>query len=48
MKKKTRRQNPIAVALCVRHGKTNTTMKDRREPRGGARNKQRDHREDGY
>ena len=46
--KKSRRQNPIAVALRVRHGKTITVMKDRRAPRGGARDKQRDYREERY
>ena len=46
--KKIRRQNPIAVALRVRHEKTTTTMKDRRAPRGGARDKQRDYREERY
>lgn len=35
-------RNPIAVAMRLRHGKTTTTMKDRRASRGGARNEQYD------
>jgi hypothetical protein len=46
--KKQRKQNPVAVAMRKRHGKTTTKMKDRRAPRGGARNKQKEYREDGY
>ena len=38
----TKKRNPILVALIKRHGSTTTTMKDRRQPRGGNRNKQRD------
>jgi hypothetical protein len=41
-------RNPIAVALYKRHGNTVTTMRDRRAPRGGSRNKQRDYREERY
>lgn len=31
-------RNPIAVAMNSRYGRTTTTMKDRRAPRGGNRN----------
>jgi hypothetical protein len=41
-------RNPILVALIKRYGKTTTVMKDRRTPRGGDRNRQRDYREGGY
>jgi hypothetical protein len=47
-KKNKRRENPIAVAMRKRHGGTTTKMKDRRAPRGGARDKQREYKEDGY
>jgi len=42
-----RRQNPIAVAMRKRHVGA-TKMKDRRAPRGGARDKQKEYKEDGY
>ena len=45
---KERRQNPVAVAMRKRHGRAATKMKDRRVPRGGARDKQKEYREDGY
>lgn len=48
MKKQKRKQNPMAVAMRKRHGATTTKMKDRRAPRGGARNKQKEYSEDGY
>lgn len=48
MTKQKRKQNPVAVAMRKRHGSTTTKMKDRRAPRGGARNKQKEYREDGY
>jgi hypothetical protein len=41
-------RNPVAVALQKRHGFGVKKMKDRRQPRGGARNKQRDYREENY
>jgi hypothetical protein len=47
-KKQQKRRSPIAVALRKRHGQTTTKMKDRRAPRGGSRNKQREYKEDGY
>lgn len=45
---KTSKRNPVLVALIKRHGSTTTTMKDRRVPRGGNRNKQRDFRDGRY
>jgi hypothetical protein len=42
-----RRRSGLFVALIKRHTRI-TTMKDRRTPRGGARNKQRDYREENY
>lgn len=45
---KKRKQNPIAVAMRKRHGATTTKMKDKRVPRGGTRNKQKEYREDEY
>ena len=41
-------RNHTLVALYRRYGSTTTTMKDRRTPRGGARNKQRDYREEKF
>lgn len=41
-------RNPVLVALMKRHGSTTTVMKDRRAPRGGCRNKQREYREERY
>ncbi len=41
-------RNNVAVALMKRHGGGNRFMKDRREARGGSRNKQRDYREGSY
>ncbi len=38
----------LLVALHKRYGNTTKTMKDRRTPRGGARNNQRDYREERY
>lgn len=38
----------VLVALHKRYGNTTKAMKDRRAPRGGARNKQRDYREERY
>lgn len=43
-----KRRNPVIVALVRRHGGGVKVMKDRRSPRGGARNKQRDFREENY
>jgi len=44
----TEHRNPFAVALQKRHGFGVKKMHDRRRPRGGARNKQRDYREENY
>jgi len=41
-------RNAVAVALLKRHGGGVQIMKDRRTPRGGTRNKQRDYREGAY
>lgn len=46
--KKPRHRNPVVVALVARHGSGVKIMKDRRTPRGGARNKQREYREEAY
>lgn len=48
MKKKRKNRNPIAVAMIQRYGKTTTKMKDRRQPRGGNRNRQSDYKEDNF
>ncbi len=45
---KPSRRNPVLVALIKRHGHTTTSMKDRRTPRGGSRNKQSDYRAERY
>lgn len=42
------RRSPMLVALVARHGGGVKIMKDRRTPRGGNRNKQRDYRSDNY
>jgi hypothetical protein len=42
------RRSPLLVALVARHGGGVKIMKDRRTPRGGNRNKQRDYRSDNY
>ncbi len=41
-------RNAVLVALHKRYGNTTKVMKDRRAPRGGARNKQQDYREERY
>lgn len=41
-------RNPVAVAMQKRHGLVSKPMKDRRTPRQGARNRQRDYREERY
>jgi hypothetical protein len=46
--KKASPRNPIFVALVKRHGNTTTSMRDRRAPRGGDRNRQRDFQEGRY
>lgn len=46
--KDERAQMPTAVAMFARFGKTTTTMRDRRAPRGGASNKQAAYRSDNY
>jgi len=43
-----KRRNPIAVAMILRYGTTTTVMKDRRTPRGGARNPQSDFHAETY
>jgi len=49
MKPKTpKHRNPVIVALVRRHGGGVKMMRDRRAPRGGSRNKQRDYREENY
>lgn len=47
-KKKKEPRNPIVLACLVRYGQTTKVMKDRRDPRGGNRNKQRDYSEGQY
>jgi hypothetical protein len=42
-------RSPMLVALYKRHGSNaQATMKDRRRPRGGNRNVQREYREERY
>lgn len=41
-------RNTVAVAMRLRHANTTSVMKDRRTPRGGNRNRQRDYREERY
>lgn len=41
-------RHPVLVALQKRYRNTTKTMKDRRIPRGGSRNKQQDYREERY
>jgi len=48
VKPSKRPRNPIAVAMRKRHGATGTKMRDRRAPRGGSRDRQRDYREERY
>lgn len=42
-------RNPVAAAMQKRHGspKTRQIFKDKRTPRAGSRNRQRDYREEG-
>lgn len=47
-KKKKEPRNPIVLACLTRYGQTTKVMKDRRNPRGGNRNKQRDYSEGQY
>jgi len=42
------RRSAVAVAMQKRHGGGVQIMKDRRTPRGGAKNKQRDYRNGDY
>lgn len=42
------KRNPVREGMFVRYGRTSTVMKDRRKPRGGSRNRQRDYREGNY
>ena len=42
------RRSPMLVALLKRHGQGVKSHKDRRLPRGGNRNDQRDFREERY
>lgn len=48
MKNEKKVRNAVAVAMMQRYGRTTTTFKDRREARGGSRNKQREYREENY
>lgn len=41
-------RHPLIVAAIKRYGSTTKAMKDRRTPKGGARNRQRDYREERY
>lgn len=41
-------RNAVAVAMVKRYGGGCRIMRDRRAPRGGAKNKQRDYREETY
>ncbi len=38
----SRMTNPVAVAMRARYGRTTSTMRDRRAPRGGQRNEMAD------
>lgn len=42
------RRSPMVVAIQKRHGFGPKTMKDRRTPRGGSRNKQAEYRDERY
>ena len=42
------KRNPVLVALVKRYATTTKAMKDRRQPRGGNRNRQDDFRADRY
>jgi hypothetical protein len=41
-------RHAVLVACVKRYGATSKIMKDRRTPRGGTRNKQREYREERY
>lgn len=43
-----KKRSPLIVAIQKRHGLGQAPMKDRRTPRGGARNRQRDYRDENY
>lgn len=47
-KKNPRPKNAVFIAMMKRHGQTTTVMKDRRQPRGGTRNKGRDYLSGNY
>jgi hypothetical protein len=42
------KRSPMTEALYKRHGIRQTSMKDRRTPRGGAKNRQQAFRDDSY
>ena len=42
------KRSPMTAALYKRHGFRQTAIKDRRTPRGGAKNRQRDYRDGNY
>jgi len=42
------KRSPMVVAIQKRHGHGQAPMKDRRADRGGARNRQRDFRDERY
>jgi len=44
----TSKRNPVLVALIKRYASTTKAMKDRRQPRAGSRNRQRDYAEGRY
>lgn len=46
--KSKKARNPIAVAMNARYGRTTTVFKDRRQPRGGSRNRQRDYQNENF
>ena len=46
--KPTARRHPYVAANLKRHASTTKSMKDRRVPRAGNRNVQRDYREERY
>lgn len=46
--KKPKPKNAVVIAMMKRHGRTTTVMKDRRQPRGGTRNKAREYLSGNY
>lgn len=45
---KAARRNPFVVVMFKHHSEGKTSIKDRRTPRGGTKNNQRDYREEKY